>query len=363
MTELIKFSKRLEILLVEDNFEARQQASKLLKNFFEYITPAVDGQDGLKKFKSKKFDIIITDINMPNMDGIEMINRIRELDDEVPIIVLSAYDNSEYLMKTINLGVDAYIIKPLVLELFINAIKKVIKKVKLMYDNNSYKEELENMNSLLESQITQRIQEIVALNKEIKETQKEVLLTIGTIGEMRSKETGDHVKRVAQYSKLLALHYGLSEEEAEMIKEASPMHDIGKVGIPDAILNKPAKFTDEEYEIMKQHSQLGYDMLKNSHRPILKLAATIAHQHHERYDGTGYPQGLKGEEIDISGRITALADVFDALGSSRVYKPAWSDEDIFKLIKEQRGKHFDPKLVDIFFENIDKFLEIRDSFN
>ena len=141
------------------------------------------------------------------------------------------------------------------------------------------------------------------------------------------------------------------------------MHDIGKVAIPDAILNKPGKFTDEEFEIMKKHAELGYEMLQNSNRPLLKAASIVAYEHHEKYDGSGYPRGLSGENIHIYGRITALADVFDALGSDRVYKKAWNDEEIFAFFKQQRGKHFDPKLIDIFFENLEKFLEIRTSFH
>jgi response regulator RpfG family c-di-GMP phosphodiesterase len=183
---------------------------------------------------------------------------------------------------------------------------------------------------------------------------------MGAIGESRSKETGNHVKRVAEYSKLFALYYGLSKEEAELLKQASPMHDIGKVAIPDAILNKPGRFDENEREIMNTHAMLGYEMLKHSKRPILKAAAIVAKEHHEKWDGTGYPNGIKGENIHIYGRITALADVFDALGSDRVYKKAWDDERIFSLFKEERGKHFDPKLVDIFFENLDEFKKIRE---
>jgi len=186
---------------------------------------------------------------------------------------------------------------------------------------------------------------------------------MGAIGESRSKETGNHVKRVAEYSKLLALYYGLPEEEAEMLKQASPMHDIGKVAIPDAILNKPGKFTDEEFEYMKRHSQLGYDMLKHSKRKLLKAAAIVAYEHHEKWNGKGYPNGTSKEDIHIYGRITAVADVFDALGSDRCYKKGWEDEKIFKLFKEERGEHFDPKLVDIFFDHLDEFLAIRDEFN
>lgn len=203
------------------------------------------------------------------------------------------------------------------------------------------------------------ISDLVVAQEEIMETQRDVVYTMGAIGETRSKETGNHVKRVAEYSKILALHYGLDEKEAELLKMASPMHDIGKVGIPDDILNKPGKLTDNEWNIMKTHSLLGYEMLKNSKREILQAAAIVAHTHHEQWDGGGYPKGLKGEEIHIYGRITAIADVFDALGSDRCYKKAWEDEKIFELIRNGRQKHFDPKLVDIFFENLDTFLEIR----
>ena len=199
-------------------------------------------------------------------------------------------------------------------------------------------------------------------SKEIEDIQKEIIFTMGSIGERRSEETGNHVKRVAEYSKLLALKYGLSEDEAEMLKQASPMHDIGKVAISDIILNKPDILTNEEREIMQTHTQLGYEMLKNSNRPLLKTAATIAFEHHEKWDGTGYPRGLKGSDINIYGRITAVADVFDALGSSRCYKEAWEDEKIFKLLRAESSKHFDPKLIKIFFENIEEFLKIRDSF-
>ena len=205
-----------------------------------------------------------------------------------------------------------------------------------------------------------KIQSEQSLEQEIEETQKEVVFTMGAIGESRSKETGNHVRRVAEYSKIFALKCGLSQEYAELLKQASPMHDIGKVGIADNILNKPGKLTFDEFDKMKEHSILGYEMLKNSNRPLLKLASTVAYEHHEKWNGSGYPRGLKGEEIDISGRITALADVFDALGSSRIYKKAWDDEKIFNLFKEEKGKHFDPKLVDIFFDNLDEFLEIRD---
>ena len=200
------------------------------------------------------------------------------------------------------------------------------------------------------------------LTQEIEETQKEVVFTMGSIGESRSKETGNHVKRVASYSKVLALGYGMDEEEAELLKQASPMHDIGKIAIPDSILKKPGRFNNEEKKIMDTHAELGFNMIKNSDRPLLKAASIVAYEHHEKYNGEGYPRKLKGDEIHIYGRITALADVFDALGSDRVYKKAWKDERIYELFKEEKGKHFDPKLVDIFFNNLDEILKIREYF-
>ncbi|WP_276355581.1 DUF3369 domain-containing protein [Cohnella caldifontis] len=200
------------------------------------------------------------------------------------------------------------------------------------------------------------------LNEEVETTQKEIIFTLGEIAESRSQETGNHVKRVAEYSKLLALGYGLPEEEAELVRMASSMHDVGKVAIPDAVLNKPGKLTDEEFALIKQHARYGFEMLNHSSRELIKTAAIIAHQHHEKYDGSGYPNGLSGEDIHVYGRITALADVFDALGSERVYKQAWPLEDILEFFRQQRGKHFDPRLVDIFFENLDAILKIRDQY-
>ena len=202
----------------------------------------------------------------------------------------------------------------------------------------------------------------INLNHSIIETQQEVIAKMGAIGETRSKETGLHVKRVAEYSKLLALKYGLSAEEAEEIKMASPMHDIGKVAIPDSILNKPGKLTEDEFEMMKTHAQIGFDMLSGSSQSLLKTAAIISKEHHEQWDGQGYPSGKKGKDIHIYGRITAIADVFDALGHDRIYKKAWPLKDILNFFKAESGKHFDPELVDIFMRNLDDFLLIKKRF-
>lgn len=250
------------------------------------------------------------------------------------------------------------------------ALKRQDFTSRLKYDGNDEVDKIKSLVNTLKDKLEDtyhdleklKLEKESFLEKEIEDTQKEVVFKMGAIGETRSKETGNHVKRVAAYSKILALEYGLSESDAEVLKQASPMHDIGKVGIPDNILKKPGRLDKDEIEIMKTHSKLGYEMLKGSNRPLLKVAAILAHEHHEKWDGSGYPRGLKGEEINIYGRITAIADVFDALGSNRCYKGAWEDEKVFELFRKQRGKHFDPKLVDIFFDKLPLFLEIRDKF-
>lgn len=199
----------------------------------------------------------------------------------------------------------------------------------------------------------------LCLNIEIEETQKEILYILAEVTEARSEVTGFHVKRVSKYCKILAKEYGLTQREVILLTYAAPIHDIGKVAVPDSILLKPGKLTKEEFDIVKTHTTIGYNLLKNSNRDILKTAAIVAHEHHERYDGTGYPRGLKGDDIHIFGRIAAVADVFDALGSARVYKKAWDTKRILNYFKEERGKQFDPVLVDILFKNLDKFLEIK----
>ena len=206
------------------------------------------------------------------------------------------------------------------------------------------------------------ITDIENIHKELEDTQREIIYKLGDIGECRSSETGQHVKRVAEYSKLLAKKIGLNEKDVNRLFMVSPMHDIGKVGIPDSILNKNGKLEPAEWEIMKTHAQIGYDILKTSKRDILQSAGIVSFTHHEKWDGSGYPLGLKGEDIHIFGRITAVADVFDALGSDRVYKKAWPLDKILELFKEEKGKHFDPKLIDIFLDNLDEFLEIRDTY-
>ena len=209
-----------------------------------------------------------------------------------------------------------------------------------------------------EDELKIKNKQLQLLNEEIESTLKETMLAVGQIEEIRAGDTNMHTQRVAAISTMIAKDYGLSDEQIKLIEITSPLHDIGKIGITDAVLNKPARLTEGEYVYMKTHAFLGYRILNNSERKVLKTAATIAHEHHEKYDGTGYPQGLKGEEISIYARIVAIVDVLDALLSKRVYKEKWELKDAIVFFKEERGKHFDPELVDVLLENMDAYVQI-----
>jgi HD-GYP domain-containing protein (c-di-GMP phosphodiesterase class II) len=301
----------------------------------------------------------VSEIRIPNRTG--LVGHAIHSGDS--IFIEDAYDDSRF-----NPEVDkktGYRTKAILVIPIRNHEGEVIgayQAINKMTESNQFSaKDLENLS--LAATYSGKSLEAAILNQEIEETQKEIIYTMGEIGESRSKETGNHVKRVAEYSKLLAVRYGLNEQEAELLKMSSPMHDIGKVAIPDAILKKPGKLTDEEYDTMKTHTVIGYNLLKNSRRKILKTAATVARSHHEKWNGTGYPDRLTGEEIPLYGRITALADVFDALASDRYYKKAWELDRIINLFREERGEHFDPQLVDIFLESIPEIVQIKEQYN
>ncbi|WP_353662109.1 HD domain-containing phosphohydrolase [Hydrogenimonas sp. SS33] len=205
------------------------------------------------------------------------------------------------------------------------------------------------------------ITDIIKLNEEIRTTQKELLYILGEVAESRSRETGNHVKRVAEYSRLLATLAGLEDDDVELLYIVAPMHDVGKIAIPDSILLKAGPLTAEETEVMKRHTLIGGELFGRSERPFMKAARIVALEHHENYDGSGYPFGKKGEEIHVFGRIVAITDVFDALSVDRVYKKGWPVEDVIDFMRRQRGRKFDPLLIDLFLENIDLFLEIRNN--
>ena len=288
------------------------------------------------------------------------------------ISTTSGYSESELLGKKYDIIIDpetslkkreAILISMQTNKLFGGIIKNRAKNGDAFWADTFIVPILDDKDNLVEHiTIGCDISEILHLNDEIMETQRELLYRLGEAVESRNKESGNHIKRVAHYSRLLAKLSNLSDQECEIIFAASSMHDVGKIAIPDAILLKPDKLTEDEWSVMQTHSEIGYGLFKDSTRPILMAAADISYQHHEFYNGKGYPRGLKGEEISIFGRIVAIADVFDALCSSRPYKTPWELEKVLALFEEESGEQFDPRLVELFLDNIDQFLEIQNSY-
>jgi len=333
----------IDILIVDDTIANLQLLAGMLKEDGYKVRPASSGKIALEAIAKKAPDLILLDIKMPEMDGYEVCARLKSTPAtyHIPVLFISALTDVGDKLRAFEVGGLDYINKPFQIE-----------EVKARVSTHL---QLKALQDHMEQKIQQGVAEIQVLNQEIIDTQRELILTLGEVCETRSHETGMHVVRVAEFSFLMANLAGC--EEAELIKNASPMHDLGKVAIPDHILNKPGKLNEEEWEVMKTHSELGYQMLSVSQRPLLNMAAIIAHQHHEKWDGSGYPCGLKGEEIHIAGRITAVADVFDALSYERCYKPAWELDRVLRVLKEERGHHFDPDLIDLFFDNLDSFID------
>lgn len=469
VTTLTKYGHDLKILYVEDEPQIRENIEMLLSSIFSFVQTAVNGKEGLALYEKDSFDLVISDILMPEMNGIKMLEKIKSINPNQSVIVTSACEESNYLLELINLNIGHFVLKPMKADQMISVLYSVVDSIfnarkvaefnanmqhelnqasslleqyksivdialiisktdlkgKITYVNDQFckisgytKEELLSKNhnivrhpemlpetfekvwnTIQQNKIWQGtiknkkkdgdyyitnttikpildeygntieymslrydVTELYDLSEEILTTQHEILGLLGEIGETRSNETGHHVRRVAKYSRLLAELYGLDPKESDLLYRASPMHDIGKIGIPDSILLKPGKLDHEEFDIMKAHSTIGYQIFQSSERPLMQAAAIIAHEHHEKWDGTGYPRGLSGESIHIYGRITALVDVFDALSCARIYKIAWPLEQIIDLIHEERGKHFDPTLVDLFIKHLDQFTNISTQF-
>lgn len=341
----------MNILIVDDVVENIQIAMNILKEESYSFSFASDGLEALELVKIESFDLILLDIMMPKVDGFEVCRQLKLMEEskDIPIIFLTARTDIDSISKGFLVGGIDYIIKPFHADELLSRVKTHLELAKA-------KKVLEENNLTLALKVNAQQARLV---KELEDNQKDMIYILMEMMELTSDETGQHIKRVAESSRLLA-HYipSLSEDDELTIFYASPMHDIGKIAVPKEILHKPGRLTEEEFEIMKTHAESGRNFLRTSQRKLFKSASIIAYQHHEKWDGTGYPQALKGEDIHIYGRIVALVDVFDALTHKRKYKESWPLDTALTYIKEQSGKHFDPQLVEIFIEHIDEFVAI-----
>jgi len=290
------------------------------------------------------------DYMMPEMDGIEFITQFQSIQKEVmiPIIMVTANDQSDVRYKALEIGATDFLNKPIDKTEFMIRVKNLLA--------------LRSSQMKLADQTLWLKDEVLKATQEIRNREQEIIFRLTKAAEYRDPETGGHIKRMAHYSRHIAMQLGMSAEEQNLILEAAPMHDIGKVGIPDSILLKPGKLDPLEFDIMKEHAQYGYDILNGSQSKLMQLGAEIALSHHEKYDGSGYPNGLKDDSISIYGRIIAVADVFDALTSERPYKKAWSIDDAISFLRENSGTHFDRSCVYAFLQDMDEVLRIKERF-
>ncbi|MFW9618365.1 MAG: HD-GYP domain-containing protein [Sulfurospirillum sp.] len=324
-----------KILVIDDTPEYIEMLSSILSEYEVYA--AKEGKKGILLAETVQPDLILLDINMPLMTGYEVCRRLKQIEKvrHIPVIFLTANDGSDYEEIGFNLGAVDFISKP-----FHAALLKARVRTHVS---------LFQLQSNLQAQVDSQTEEIRKLNHEM-------TYLSASIAELKSKETGQHLRRVAEFCYLFCKFLGKDEAECEKIKMASVLHDIGKVGISDDILNKPAKLNDEEWKVMKQHSLMGYEMLIDSEFELMRLAAMIALEHHERWDGEGYPYGKKGDEISLVGRICAVLDVFDSLLDKRVYKEPWEEKVVRDYFVMMKGSQFDPVITDILLENFDMFI-------
>lgn len=346
------------IFIVDDDCYVLESVSLLLRESGFSVTSFSSGHDAIKHFVTEPVDLVLTDINMPGMTGIELLEKIRYLDRETPVLLMTAYADLDTAVRALQKGAFDFIIKPYRPPYLIHAVEKGLNYKRLSNIEKNYKRELEKTVELRTSELNDALSKLTNMSSEIIER-------LTAAAELRDEDTGVHITRIGKYAQRLAYQLGISDSFTENIAVASAMHDVGKIGIPDSILLKPGPLTQEEFTYIKQHTIIGEKILRGSSHEMLQMGAVIAATHHERWDGTGYPYGLRGEETPMEGRIVMLADQYDALRNSRVYKPAFSHAKTRDILLNGDGRtlpqHFEPRILEAFREIEDEFDEIFES--
>lgn len=339
-------------LIIDDQAISLMILEELVRSIADdiHVECFTDPVQALSWAKSNPFDLAITDYKMPKMDGIEFTSWLRQIPDcsDIPLVIVTCVDDKSVRYRALEAGATDFLSKPI--------------------DHHECRARCKNLLQLRRQQVIIKDRarwlerEIHDKTKALGLREKETLLRLAKAGEYRDEETGNHVVRMAEFANLIAQQLDLDPELCEIIRLATPMHDIGKIGIPDEVLLKPGKLSAQEWIIMRTHTQIGYEILKNSPSCYVNTGALIALGHHERFDGKGYPQGLSGKAIPIEARVAAVADVFDALQSERPYKKAWSMDRTIEYMRAQRGIHFDPDCIDVFLSNLDTVISIQNTF-
>ena len=357
----MKQNKR--ILLVDDDELLLAMMEEVVQHLGYDTETARDGFEALAKIHLD-IDLVLTDLDMPGMDGLEVISLIRgnpEISD-LPIVMITSMDTQQDKVRAIEAGANDFIGKPVdEMELRVR-LSSLIRGKEIRDELKRHKAALEKTVEKRTNHLRKALDDMVEAHRSTQLAYQETLQRLAVAAEFKDADTAAHINRVSEYCTLIAKALHLPPGETETIRLAAPMHDVGKIGIPDNILMKPGKFVDDEWEIMKQHPAIGQKLLGGSTNALLNTSEIIAYNHHERWDGTGYPRGLKGEEIPLYGRIISIADVFDALTHARSYKPAYDLEKSLSMMKEYKGKLFDPVLIDLFFANISGIKQIYKNY-
>jgi len=342
------------ILAVDDDDMNLEMLEIMLSELDCRILKATNGQHALDLLTSDPLiDVILLDLEMPVMDGYETILRVKRSESwrEIPIIVVTAGTNE--VTRTLALGANDFIAKPYNPEELRLRVMNHVRSKKLS-------DLAKDMNNVLEGEVVKKTAALQQALKLSQEAEYEISLRLGRASEFRDHDTGMHTRRISELARHLAMLAGLSDDQCEIVRKSSPLHDVGKIGIPDRILLKPGKLDEGEFEIMKQHADIGGKILSDAERyPVLEAGCIIARQHHEKWDGSGYPIGLAGESIDLLARIVSIVDVFDALSSERPYKKASPLEKTLRIMEGGRGTFFDPNFLDLFLRNSPDFVAIR----
>ena len=350
------------ILVVDDEEPVRRLIGYLLKTHGYPVFLAADGREARQVLKDQPIALLLCDVNMPGESGMDLVRATLAEHKDTAAIMVTGLDRSVLANAAIEVGAFGYIVKPFETNEVLIDVANAFRRRKLELENRFHREHLEDIVRIRTAALQQALDWLEHSEKELRLSREETITRLAIAAEFRDSATAQHIQRMSHYCELLARKSGLPSERCELIRTASPMHDIGKIGTPDQVLLKPGKFTQEEFDVIAQHAEIGYRILSGSDAELLKVAAVIAYTHHERFNGTGYPRGLKGDVIPIEGRIASIADAFDALTTQRVYKPAFEIGHAIDLMTKHRGEHFDPELLDVFVELTDDLTRIHDQY-